>query len=301
MKKLLYILTVISTLIAVDACKKKGGDINPLSDRSHLGQGSYLTLDKNISLNLDYTQVATSTIGIEVSQYPNGQKIDHILIYATENASYDTTEWHFVKSVPYTGAGTELSITGTELAASFGIAPGDLTPGGAYTFYTRIVTTEGYSFDVNTTGDNGGGGLVTGPYYNAAFSFTAYIVCPFTGSMAGTYAVVRDDWADWGEGDLVQVTDGPGANQVNLSKVYPNTDPSIGGILINPLIVDVDPATGTATIPATVFGEYGSGTQYTAEGAGDGGVAGYVFSCTGYITLNMNIAGDPYRLILQKQ
>jgi len=301
MKKLLYILTVISTLIAVDACKKKGGDINPLSDRSHLGQGSYLTLDKNISLNLDYTQVATSTIGIEVSQYPNGQKIDHILIYATENASYDTTEWHFVKSVPYTGAGTQLTITGSELATSLGITTADLQPGASYTFYTRSVTTEGYSFDVNTTGDNGGGGLVTGPYYNAAFAFTAYITCPFTGGMTGTYEVIRDDWQDWLPGDLVQVTDGPGANQINLNQVYPN-----GGTVINPLIVNIDPATGTAKIPATIYGKYGSGTEYTAQGVGADDVAGYVFSCTGYITLNINQSGGgsdygPNRLILQKQ
>jgi len=296
MKKLLYILTAVTMVIAINACKKKGGDINPLSDRSHLGQGSYITLDENVNLNLDYSQIATSSVGIKVSQYPNGQAIDHILLYATDNASYDTTEWHFVKSVPYTGAGTELSVTGTELAASFAIAPGDLTPGGAYTFYTRIVTTEGYSFDVNTTGDNGGGGLVTGPYYNAAFSFTAYIVCPFVGPVGGTYKIVRDDWVDWVPGDLVQVTDGPGTNQIDLSAVWPN--PAYGNI-VNHLIVDIDPATGTATVPEVVFGHYSA--DYTAVGAGDGGVAGYVFSCTGYITLNINISGDPYKLILQKQ
>jgi len=296
MKKLLYILTVISTLIAVNACKKKGGDINPLSDRSHLGLGTYITLDKNINLNLDYSQVATSTVGIEVSQYPNGQEVDRIEVFATENASYDTAEWHLVKSVPYTGAATQLTVSGTELASALGVAPTDLQPGAAYTFYTRTFTKEGYSFDVNTTGDNGGGGLVTGPYYNAAFSFTAYIVCPFTGSMAGTYKVIRDDWQDWVPDDLVQVTDGPGANQINLSQVWPNV---AYGTVVNPLIVDIDPASGTATVPEVVFGHYSA--DYTAVGAGDGGVAGYVFSCTGYITLNINISGDPYKLILQKQ
>src|SRR4030095_6404495 len=134
MKKLLYILTVISTLIAVNACKKKGGDINPLSDRSHLGLGTYITLDKNINLNLDYSQVATSTVGIEVSQYPNGQEVDRIEVFATENASYDTAEWHMVKSVPYTGAATQLTVSGTELASALGVAPTDLQPGAAYTF-----------------------------------------------------------------------------------------------------------------------------------------------------------------------
>lgn len=295
MKKLLYILSVVTLVFTIHACKKTS-DLNMFSDVKNLGMGTYLTLDKNINLNLDYSKIATSTVGIEVSQYPNGQAVDHIVLFSTVDASYDSTQWHFVKSVPYTGPGTQLTVNGTELATSLGINISALQPGTAYTFYTRIITKEGYSFDVNTTGDNGGGGLVTGAYYNSVFSFTAYIVCPFTGNMAGTYKVIRDDWEDWEPGDLVPITDGPGANQINLSQVYPNPD---YGDIINPLIVNIDPASGTATIPPTLFGQYSN--SYTAAGAGVNNVAGYVFSCTGYITLNINIDGDPYRLILQKQ
>ena len=296
MKKILYILSVAALVIVIHSCKKKES-LNVFSDYKNLGLGTYMTLDKNINLNLDFSHLATSTVGIQVSQYPNGQAIDHIILFATTNASYDTTQWHFVKSIPYTGPGTQLTVSGAELATSLGVSIGTLQPGTAYTFYTRIITKQGYSFDVNTTGDNGGGGLVTGAYYNSVFSFTAYIVCPFTGNMVGTYKVIRDDWADWSPGDMVQVTDGPGANQINLSQVDPG-----GGIIINPLIVNIDPASGTAKIPKTVFGKYSAnGHQYTAEGAGDSDVAGFVFSCTGYITLNINIDGDPYKLILQKQ
>lgn len=295
MKKILYILSVATLVTVIYSCKKKE-NLNVFSDYKNLGLGTYMTLDKNINLNLDFSNLAASTVGIQVTQYPNGQAIDHIDLFATVNASYDTTQWHFVKTVSYTGPGTQLTVTGAELATALGVSIGSLQPGTSYTFYTRIITKEGYSFDVNTTGDNGGGGLVTGAYYNSVFSFTAYIVCPFTGNMTGTYEVLRDDWEDWSPGDLVQVTDGPGANQINLSQVYPN---SAYGTVINPLIVNIDPATGTAKIPATLFGQYSN--AYTAEGAGDGDVAGYVFSCTGYITLNINIDGDPYRLILQKQ
>ncbi len=295
MKKILYILSVATLVTVIYSCKKKENQ-NVFSDYKNQGLGTYITLDKNLNLNLDFSNLASSSIGIQVSQYPNGQAVDHINIYSTTNGTYDTTQWHFVKSVSYTGPGTQLTVTGAELATSLGVSIGDLQPGSAFTFYTRIITKEGYSFDVNTTGDNGGGGLVTGSYYNSVFSFTAYIVCPFTGGMGGTYEVIRDDWADWEPGDLVEVTDGPGPNQINLSQVYPNPD---YGDIVNPLIVTVDPATGTATIPPTVFGKY-SGT-YSAEGAGENNTAGYVFSCTGYITLNILIDGDPYKLILQKQ
>jgi hypothetical protein len=139
-------------------------------------------------------------VGITVSQYPNGEAVDHILIFATPGTNYDTTQWHLVKQVPYTGNGTELSLTGAELGQALGVDPTTFAPGSFYTFYTRVVTKSGKSYDVNSTGDNGGGGLVTGTYYYSAFSFTAYIVCPFVAPVAGTYEVIRDDWADWEPG-----------------------------------------------------------------------------------------------------
>jgi hypothetical protein len=138
--------------------------------------------------------------------------------------------------------------------------------------------------------------------YNAVFRWQAYITCPFNAPVAGNYKVLQDDWEDWSPGNIVQVLDGPGANQINLSKVWPN--PAYGDI-VNPLIVNIDPATGTAKVPLVTFANNYPGTA-TAQGAGDDDVAGYVFSCTGFITLTMNVTyngGDqgPLKLVLQKQ
>ena len=96
------------------------------------------------------------------------------------------------------------------------------------------------------------------------------------------------------------VIDGPGANQLDLSDVWPN--PAYGNI-VDHLIVDIDPATGTATVPFVTFGDYGA--LATAQGAYDNDVAGYVFSCTGYITLTMKLTYNGvnqgnFKLILQK-
>jgi hypothetical protein len=304
MKKLIIIaISIVSLVLINNACKKTTGHINPLSDIKNLGVGSYLLLDSTINLNFDNTNMATSTVGILVSQYKNGEAVDHVDVYAASGATYDTTLWHKIKTVSYTGAGTKLTVSGTELAAALGVPVNSFVPGNYFTFYTRLFTKSGKQYDVNNTGNNSGSGLVTGPYYYSAFFFTAYITCPFTGNMAGTYKVIVDDWVDWQPGDLVQVTDGPGANEVNLSQVWPN-----GGTVIQPLVAKVDPATGTASVPKVTFGRYGgpSSTQYTAEGTGSGDVAGYVFSCTGYITLTMDVTGGgtdygPTRLILQKQ
>lgn len=290
MKKIVKIFLPLIILTAlINACKK-GDDVNPLADWNKLKLGSYLTLDSTLNLSFDYSQIETSTVGIEVTQYPVGQAVDHIMLYATENASYDTTLWHFVKSVPYTGEATKLTVTGAELANAYGVTTSDLEPGTTYTIYTRIITTEGYRFDVNTSGDNGGGGLVTGLAYNSAFWFTTKIICPFTSPVGGTYKVVRDDLGDWNAGDEVEVTDGPGSNQVNLSKVWPNP---AKGTIVNPLLVNVNPVNGAATVPAVDFANYG--TIYRGTGSGS------VFSCTGLITLSITISGNPYRLILQKK
>jgi hypothetical protein len=296
MKKLLIIIiAVVAAFAALDSCKKTGGNINPLTDVNNLAVGSYLVVDSSISANLN-TSSSTSKVGIVVHQYPLGETVDHILIYAELGTSADTTQWHLVKSVPYTaGSKVALSVTPDELGTGFGVNPSTFTPGALFTFFTRAVTKSGKTYDINNAGDNGGGGLITGPAYASAFSFTAYVVCAFTGGMAGTYTIDRDDWADWSAGDMVQVTDGPGANQINLSLVWPNT---AYGSVIKPLVVDVDPATGAATVPVVDFGDYG----YVASALSG---SGYVFSCTKYITLTIEIAEDgsdagPFKLILHK-
>jgi len=305
MKKFLIIIfAVCAAIAALNSCKKSGGNINPLTDIKNLSVGSYLVIDSTINPNLNVTS-GSSKVGVVVHQYPLGEVVDHILLYTTLGTSTDTTQWKLVKSVPYTaGSKVDLSTTTSELATAFGVPSSAFAPGSIFTFFPRAVTKSGKVFDINNAGDNGGGGLITGPAYKSGFSFTVYVVCPFTGGMTGTYKVIRDDWQDWAPGNLVQVTDGPGANQINLSQVYPG-----GGTVITPLLVNVDPATGTATIPKVTYGRYGgaSSTQYSGVGAGSGGVAGYVFSCTGFITVSIihtdNGGGDygANKLILQKQ
>lgn len=305
MKKLAIILLgVCAVFVALNSCKKTGGSINPLTDVKNLAVGSYLVIDSTINANLNALS-GTSKVGVVVHQYPLGEEVDRIVLYSTLGTSTDTTQWKLVKTVPYTAnSKVQLTATTSELATAFGVPASAFSPGSLFTFFPRAVTKSGKTYDINNAGDNGGGGLITGPAYASGFSFTVYVVCPFTGGMTGNYKVVRDDWADWAAGATVQVTDGPGANQINISKVYPG-----GGTIITPLLVNVDPATGTATIPKVVYGRYGgaSSTQYSGEGSGAGGNAGYVFSCTGFITLSIthtDNGGGNYganKLILQKQ
>ncbi len=291
MKKISLILSFFVLLFATSC--KKADNPNPLSDVKNLGIGSYLTLVENGNLNFEYDN-ATSAVSVKVDK--SGSDISKIIIFVVDGANSDTTTWHRIKEVSFTGAGTVLSVTSQDVATALGVTVSDLSAGKFFTFYNRVITTDGRVFDIN----NAGNALATNSNYNACFQWQAYVTCPFTSPVGGNYTVVQDDWVDWYPGDVVNVIDGPAANQIDLSDVWPN--PAYGNI-VDHLIVNIDPTTGTASVPLVTFGDYGS--LATAQGAFDNDVAGYVFSCTGYITLTMKLTynGSPYgnyKLVLQK-
>ncbi len=298
MKKIVNLLGIAAVLLFAVSCKKTDMT-NPLGSIDNFGKGAYITLNSNINLNLNYAQVATSKVGVKIDQYNNGNDVDKIKLYVVAGSNIDATKWKLVKTVTYTGNGTELSATGTEIGTALGVPPSSLSPGTFYTFYNQIITKSGETYDINNTNS----ALESGSFYNACFRWTASVVCPFVAPMAGTYKVVQDDWQDWSPGDLVQVTDGPGANQLNLGKVWPNA--AYGNVTATPLVVTVDPATGTATIPASPAGVFWA-TGYPGSASTGAGSTGLVFSCTGRISLSIRLlynGGDQgfNKLILQKQ
>jgi len=251
------------------------------SDFNTLTQGSYLTLTKVNNTNIDYSALNTSTVSIQVGG--KGSPIDKVNIYVATEPTLDKTHWKAVKSIPFT-EGVNLDVKATEIATALGIPPTALEPGHQYTLYNEVVTKDGRTFSsINTDADfEGQAG------YNMALHWTATVICPYTAStVAGTYTVVTDAWQDWVPGDHVQVTAGPGANQVNLSQVWPN--PAFGNI-VSPLIINVTPATGVVSIPSgIVFGDYGTYKASTLSGSN-----GYVFSCTGTIDINVHIDAGPF-------
>ena len=298
MKKLIIVIAVFSGLIfLINSCKKTGGNINPLSSVTLNGIGSYLVLDSVINLNLNSQSIGTSTVGITAHYYPAGEAVDHVLLYASASTGFDTSQWHLVKSVPYTSPATALTVSGTELGTALGVDPTTFAAGSSYTVFTRVVTKSGKTYDASNTGDNSGSGLISGTAYNSAFFFTANVVCPFAAPMAGDYNIVTDSWQDYVPlPQLIPgaVTDGPGPNQISLH-VYPGP---AAGIQTGPMIVDVDPATGNATIEKSTIGTYG-GSVTTVTGSGN------VFSCTGTISLNVDfvIAGTDqgtYLMVIKK-
>lgn len=298
MKKILNrIVVAIVFIVFAAACQKADLALNnPFVDINNLGTGNYITLNAAVNYNLNFAALNTSKVGVKVDAYAkNIGKIKEINLFVFKGSSSDPKAWKKVKTVPYSGT-TELSATGSEIATAYGIPAATLfAPGQFYTFYNQIVTEDGKTFDLSNTA----GALESSSNYNTCFRWTAYVVCPFTGNMAGNYKVIQDDWADWATGDIVQVTDGT-ANKVDISQVWPN---KAYGKALAPLTITVDPLTGTATLPSgVIWGDYGSYKTTTLAGS-----SGYVFSCTGQITLKVHVDAGPFgdqgylTLILQKQ
>jgi hypothetical protein len=290
MKKIVSILLITSLVVSV-GCKK--GDV--VSDVKALGTGAYVTLVKATNLRIDYANITNTSVSITVKEY--GNPVDKIKIYVTKGGSTsDKTKWKAIKEVPLSGE-TVLSVKATEIATALGVLPADIVPGGQYTLYNQVITKEGTIYDISNTPSS----FYGNSNYNMALLWTAVVVCPFVAPIAGKYKVVYDgDWQDWATGSLVDVLDGPGANQVNLSKVWPNP---VYGTAISPfLIVNVDPATGAATIPTGNWGDYGTYITSTLSGS-----SGFVFSCTGDITLRIHVNATGFgdqgflSLILKKQ
>lgn len=292
MRKILFSLVAAVTVMVGGYSCKKGETYGSFES---MGVGAYVTLVKKGNLILDYGNLSTTVADITVKQF--GSDIQKIKIYATEGLpNFDKSAWKLVKELDYNGGEQQLTVKATELAAGLGIAPTALKTGFQYTFYNQLLLKDGRVFDPSNT-NSAFQGISN---YNMAMSWSAVVVCPYVAPMGGSYKVIQDDWFDWSPGDIVTVTDGPGANQLNLSAVWPN--PAYGTI-VNPLVVTVNPATGAASIPAGVtFGNYGSYNASTLAGN-----TGYVFSCTGTVTLTIHVDAGPFgdqgflKLILKKQ
>lgn len=264
--KFIFIYSVF--IIGLVSCKKKS-DLVLSSDQ--LGIGSYLKLDSTINRNINFADLNNTSVAINVSGY--GEPVDSVIIYVSPTNSIDKTTWRRIKGYKTVDNKAQLVVRATELAAALGIPPSSLVPGKQYTLFNEVVTAGGKRYSVvNTVSD-----FESAVDYKMAMRWIATVICPFVPSQtAGTYIITVDRW-DGAVGEQAVVT--TTSNTVTITYLYPYASPDPG---FRPVTINVDPATGVATMPKQTYGGYGPGFQnFTGQGSG------YVFSCTGTITLNV--------------
>jgi hypothetical protein len=248
-----------------------------LADVNNLGRGAYVTLEKTTNLNIDYANLANAVVSIDVKPY-GPLEVEKVITYVSTNNTTATTTWKKIKEFPMTaGQASTLRVTAADLATALGRQPRDLAPGNQYVIFNEIITKDGKKFNIaNTNGD-----LESNTGYRASFRWTATVVCPFEKAPFDSkiFTVVQDGWEDYVPGDQIEIKV-TGASQITLVDCYPT------GFNHKDVVVDVNAATGAATVPKVAYGSYSrTGTIYSCEGGG------YVFGCTGIVDLTLTHTG----------
>lgn len=273
MKKYLTYFSIILAVFALGSCKK----IDVVQDVNTLGKGSYVTLVKTNNTIIDYSNLSTSKVSITVKEY--GSPVDKIKVYVTKGpTTLDRTKWKQVKEVPYSGE-TVLELTADEIAKGLGIPVTGLETGASYTLYNQVITKDGRSFDIANTNSEVAGNS----NYNMALTWAAVVVCPFVSTgFGGNFEVIDDGWGDFNPGEIVTVS-AVTSNSLTIM-LYPA--PGVG-VNRKAIKVDINPATGAATVASQVYGDY---PQFGIANIANKtvGANNYVFSCVGTITLRLN-------------
>jgi spore coat protein U-like protein len=237
-------------------------------------------LEEITSPVLNVTDLANSSFGATL--VAPSDNIDTYILEA-QLISADTVDWVEVKKINSFPKTYDLSVSAQELATVFGIELADFSSGDQINFNAYVIGDNGDT----ATWDNLDQDLGTNPGQKQGFRFTTYVSCPFIAAeSAGTYRITVDEMEAYYNDlnyDLIVVA-GPGENQITLKNIFDHPDPDNPGQTYD-VIVDVDPATGIATVdkqPAWHSSNFGMPYGVTSVEGG-----GFVFTCTGTIILTM--------------
>lgn len=262
----------------------------------------------NLGNTIDFGNLAGSKIGKRVR--PWGAPISKVNVYVVKGQNNSQAAWKLVKSYDRSPTDTsyfDIVVTAQEMATALAL-PFDQTTftlGSVFTCYTEIITSDGKKYTINNTNADV---TAAGSFYFAIFNFNGSVVCPFVpAAMAGNYKVIADEWEDWAPGDILNnVVVNATSNSMGIQNVFPN--PAFGGNTPTPILVNINPTTGVATVTNSTYGRYGTTTiAVTTQGN-----ANFVLACTGNIKLLLrhHVPGNPnlvygaaggYLLELQKQ
>jgi len=292
MKKIFSIITA-ATLLFLFGCKK--GDINGAFESQ--STGSYVTKVAIGNGIIDYANLGAAKVDVTVKEY--GNPVDKIKIFVSKGAATtDKTKWKAIKEVPYSGD-TKLEVTANEIAAALGIPVTGLEPGATYTMYNQVISKDGQVHDIT----NMNSAMYGSPNYNTLMTWNAVVVCPFQaaawGGVGATFSarVLEDGWADYSPGAIINNIKITTATQLTFPAIF-LTSPA------RPIVVNINAATGAATVPSQDYGDYPSFGIFNIK-AQSSGTNNWVFSCANLITLTLtHTAGGSgygtYVLRLQK-
>jgi hypothetical protein len=267
MKSSSIILSVIVAFLSIAGCRKSDNPKVPDLARVPL---PLFTLDSTSETKIPGTNSASFKGSFNVDVYfkqgDMPKKFDIVVIKNGDKSTVKTIQAD-VSTFP-----THIDVTGQQLIDLFG-AP--IALGDVFTVGADVTTADGLKYAAFPLGGTTfAPGIGNQPGTNSQLSFAA--PCLFVAAdYVGDYTVVRDDWADYVEGEDIAVNV---IDDTHLSFKY-----KADGAL--PIIMVVDPLTNSVTIAKQVYGSYG-GDVYSAESIP--GDASSVDPCTVSISVNIH-------------
>lgn len=301
MKQIIYSFLTVALGMMIFSCEEQGRLGIDESDKAF---NLRVAPDKN---TFDIS-VGDPTINFTI--YSDTRTIESvsILVELLQFGADGPTPRTVLKEIPGSTLGTSpsttVSIKLSEFADAVGLTLDDLAGGDIFTIHNKVFMNDGRVYpDTLEFGDdefvNVENSFFTSAQstsYTTTLSFA--VLCPFiTADAAGTYSVTRDDAEVFYEAYDPVVVEGPGPNQVTFKNLFAHPQGY-------DIIVDVNPVTDVATVKKQVAWDSDNFGFGLGEASVEG--TGLYFSCTGFVTLDLDhsvAAGSfgIYKLEMTKQ
>lgn len=230
----------------------------------------------------NYADLANASLAFDV--YSVNKDLDRLVYTVTyvdssdPDAAFPDAEV-VVDGSEFVNGKASVELTSAEMAALFNLPGGYeyLDGGDNFVFNAKAVLTDGREIDANNSAPSITGG--TSPSFTT--QFIVFVACPFSVEEAvGTYTITRDDaGVSLDPSDTqVEIIAGTTPNTVILKDLF-------GYPQQYDVVVAVNAGNGAATVAKqkawdsdALLGQYG---EASVEGTG------FFFSCTGFLTLNL--------------
>jgi hypothetical protein len=214
------------------------------------------------------------TVGMYYADDVKPAKIDVVVIKNGKNEDVKTLQKD-VTTFP-----SEISVTGTQLKALFGASS---VLGDSYTIGANITTQDGKvypAFSILGSQTNSGIASLAGSTPTITYGALCGFHMEDYGAVGASvpYTIVKDEWNDYATNSTIAVKI---IDATHLSFVYGVTDN------IQPIIIEVNPATNKTSVKKQVYGNYGDGVNISAESV-NGSADNQVLPCQGIVSVRLS-------------
>lgn len=290
MKNIFRIFSFLAIALVVFSCKN---DYVP--PHESVKNGGFLRFDEILLPVIDFTAIETSEFTNTLVN-PGGEVTSAQLFVSIQlvDSIYDTIALRTVNSFPNNLVITAADVVDAYVAEGAAMTLDSISAGDRFNIITEVTHADG---TVYTTEDFTGD--LSNPGMRQAMDYTIFFSCPFARDEAvGNYLITRDDFVtSLDYASLIEAVAGLGDNEVVFLDMFKHPE-------AYPVIVDTDPATGVATIAKQDAWECANFGCAFGTGRVEGG--GFFFSCTGFLTVNLEHTVDAgsfgtWALALQRQ